>query len=192
MTWLQHRVLLFPKHEEHVLSFKNLCLISYNVACNFVTANEFLDIFFLWLKAVTGSFWKIFFSNLLTDSMFQFFWKILMFGKNRLNVTIKGISVLIGLSFLLPFISSFLSSFSTVLMCLSNSSELYPCSRNRYLSSLQWCSKSFDAEKIRLIRSAWLYGILSFNDLGCSESIWRKLCWSVCFLWISREVCCSW
>ena len=153
---------------------KDLCLISYNVVCNFVTANEFLDIFFLWLKAVTGSFWKIFFSNLLTDSMFQFFWKILMFGKNRLNVIIKRISVLIGVSFLLPFISSFLSSFSTVLMCLSNSSELYPCSRNCCLSSLQWCLKSFEVVWICLILSASLYEILSFNDFGCSEFIWRR------------------
>ena len=78
----------------------------------------------------------------------------------------------------------FLSSFSTVLMCLSNSSQLYTCSRNRCLSSLQWCSKSFYVVQIRLILSAWLYGIPFFNDFGCSESIWKKLCLSVSFLFI--------
>ena len=114
-------------------------------------------------------------------------------------------------------------SFSTALMCLSNSSELYP-SRNRCLHSFQWCSKClqscskclqwcskclqwcskclqwcskclqwcskclqwcskclqscskcFDMAQIRLILSAWLYRILSFNDFECSESIWRKI-----------------
>ena len=82
----------------------------------------------------------------------------MIFGKNRLYVTTKGMRV----------------SFSTALMCLSNSSELYP-SRNCCLHSLQWCSKSFDMAQIRLILSAWLYRILSFNDFGCSESIWRKI-----------------
>ena len=174
MTWLQHRVLLFPKHEEHVFSFKGPLFNFLQCCLQFCYCQWVSWYFFLWLKAVTGSFWKIFFSNLLTDSMFQFFWKILMFGKNRLNVIIKRISVLIGVSFLLPFISSFLSSFSTVLMCLSNSSELYPCSRNRCLSSLQWCLKSFEVVWICLILSASLYEILSFNDFGCSEFIWRR------------------
>ena len=57
-----------------------------------------------------------------------------MFGEKQLYVIPKGMCVLIGMSFLLPFNSSFLSGFSTVLMCLPNSSELYPSSRNQCLS----------------------------------------------------------
>ena len=51
------------------------------------------------------------------------------------------------------------------------------------MSSLQWCSKSFVV--IRFSLSAWMYVILSFNDFGCSEYIWTKLCRSVCLLYIS-------
>ena len=65
-------------------------------------------------------------------------------------------------------------------MCLFSSSELYPCSRNCCLSSLQWCSKYFDFVKICLIYSAWLYGILFCNNFGCFVFMWRKLCRSVC------------
>ena len=59
---------------------------------------------FLWrLKAVTGSFWKTFFRDSLTDSMFQFFRIILlMFGKSRLYVIVKGMRAVIDVSFLLP------------------------------------------------------------------------------------------
>ena len=78
----------------------------------------------------------------------------------------------------------FVTSFWTVLMCLPKSPESYLCSRNRCLSSLQWYSKSCDVAQIRLILIAWMYGILSFNDFECSDSIWRKLCRLVCFLYI--------
>ena len=173
------------KHEEHFLGFKVFLFIFFTMLFWILLLSMSSLKFLLRLKAVTGSFWKNFFRDLLTDSIFQFFRIILlMFGKNRLYVISKGMRVLYGLSFLLPFISSFLSSFSSVLMCLSNSSELYPCSRNRSLSSLRWCSKSFDDVQISLILSAWLYGILFFNDFGCSESIWKKLCRSVSFLYI--------
>ena len=108
--------------------------------------------------------------------MFHFFRIILlMFGKNLLYVIAKGMCVLIGVSFLLPFMSSFLSSFWTVLMWLSKNSESYLCSRNRCLSSLQSYLNSWDVVQICLILIAWMYEILTFNDFECSESIWRKL-----------------
>ena len=163
-TWLQHRALLFPKHEEHFPGFKVFLFIFYTM----LLATLLLPInslrFSLRLKAVTGSFWIFFFRDWLTDSMFQLFRiTLLMFGKNWLYAIVKGMSVLIGVPFLLLFIRSFLSNFSTVLMWLSNSAELYLCSRNRCLSSLQWCSESFNVIQIRLILSVWLYGILSLR-----------------------------
>ena len=178
MTWLQYRVLLFLKHGEPFPGFGVLLFIpSTMLFLTFllpVSSSRFL----VRLKAVTGSFWKTFFRNLFFQMI------LLMFAKNRLNVIAKEMHVFIGLSILLPFISSFLSSFSTVLMCLPSSSVLYPCLKNHRLSSLQWCSKFFDVVQIHLIHSAWLYGKLSFNNFGCSEFMWRKLCQLVCFLYI--------
>ena len=45
--------------------------------------------------------------------------------------------------------------------------------------------KVFYAVHISLICNAWLYRLLSMSDSGCSESMWRKLCRSVCVLYIS-------
>ena len=54
VTWLQHRVLLFPKHGENFPGFKVLLFI-YNAAFDFVTTDEFLEIFVAF-EAITGSF----------------------------------------------------------------------------------------------------------------------------------------
>ena len=161
VTWLQHRVLPFPKHGIHFPGFKVLLFIFFTM----LPMNSLR--FFLHLKAVTGSFSKIAFRYSLMDSMFQFFRiTLLMFGKMR---------VLIGLCFLLPFVSSFLSSSTTCPIALS-----YTPVQGIVAS----CSKSCDVVKIRFILSAWLYGILSFNDFGCSESLSKKLFRLVCFLHI--------
>ena len=173
VIWLQHRVLLFAKHGEHFPAFKVLLFILFAKLFSILLLPMSSFRFLLRLKAVTGSFSKLLFRIIL-----------LMFSKNRSYVIAKWIRVVIGVSFLLPLISSFLSSFSTVLMCLSSSPELNPYLRNRSLNSLRWCSKSFDVAQIRLICSAWLYGILSFNDFECSEFMWRNLCRLVCFLYI--------
>ena len=139
------------KTGEHFPGFKVLCWISLQCCFRLQCCRWVPRIFFVCLKAITSSFWKSFFRDSLMDSMCQFFRIVLlMFCKNWLYVIAKGMRVLFGVSFLLPFMSSFPSSFSTVLMCLSNSTELYPCSRNRCLSPLQWCSKSFDVGQIRL------------------------------------------
>ena len=136
------------------LASKRFCLFSLQCRFDFVAADEFLEIFFAF-KSCNWFVLKKCFSYSLTDNIFHFFRIILlMFGKYRLYVIAKGMRELIGVPFLLPFISLFLSKFWTVLMCLSNSSELYPCPRNCSLSSLQWCSKSCDVVQTRLILSA--------------------------------------
>ena len=116
--------------------FQSGCVYSLlNVALNFVTANDILELFVAF-ESCNWFVLKIFFSNSLADSMFQFVWIILlMFGKNRLNIIANWMRVFIVVPFLLPFISLSLSSFSTVLMYQANSSELYPCSGNQFLSS---------------------------------------------------------
>ena len=131
MTWLLHRVLLFPKHGEHFPSFKVLSFNLFTMVCSFL----------LLPMSSLRSLLRLIFVRIIT----------LTIGKNRSYVIAKGMRVFIGVSFLLPFISSFLSSFSTALTCLSNSSELYPCLRNRCLSFFQLCSKSFGVVQIRLI-----------------------------------------
>ena len=163
--------------------FQSGCVYSLlNVALNFVTANDILELFVAF-ESCNWFVLKIFFSNSLADSMFQFVWIILlMFGKNRLNIIANWMRVFIVVPFLLPFMSLSLSSFSTVLMYQANSSELYPCSGNQFLSFEQWRSKSFDAAQIRWICSAWLYGTLYLNDFGCSGSIWSNLGRLFCFV----------
>ena len=106
-------------------------------------------------------------------------------------VITKGISVVTGVSFLLPFISSLPSSFSTVLMCFSSSSELYPSSRNRCLSS--WS----DAQSLLMLcRFVWFvvldwmeYGLLTMSDVlnlceGSSVD-WFVFCISWCKVYYS-------
>ena len=130
-------------------------------------------------------FFKNIFQVFLNWICFQFLGIILMmFFKSWLFVIAKGMCV--HIDFFLPFTSLFLSSFSAVLMCLPNGSELLTLFKKSLfcLSSLQECSTCFDVGEIRLIRNAWLYGMLSFSNFGCSESIWRQLYWSVCFLFI--------
>ena len=144
----------------------------YNVVFDIVTVSEFLQIFVAF-ESCNWFVFKTFFSNNFTNV-----WQKSVIWYCEVNPCSYW------RVFFVPLIGSFLSSFSTVLMCLSSSSELKPCLRNRCLSSLQWCSKSFDVVQICLIRSVWLYGILSFNDFECSEFMWRNLCRSVCFLYI--------
>ena len=134
------------------------------------------------------------FQGLVNGYYVPFFRIILpVFGNYLLHVIAKGMCGLTGVPFLLPLISSFLSSFWTVLMCFPNSSELYLYSRNCCLSSLQWYSKSCDVVQIRLILIAWMYGILSISDVlnlyeGSSVDrfvfyiFWCKVCcfWYTC------------
>ena len=117
---------------------------------------------------------------------------MLLFRKNRLYLIAKEMRALIGMSFLFPYISSFLSSFSTVLMRLSNSSKLYACARNRCLSSLQWCSKSFDVVQIRFILIAYfmesyllmISDVLDLHEGSSADRFVFHIFWC--------KVCCSW
>ena len=83
MTWLQHRVLLFPKDEKHFPGFKVLLLILFTILFSILLLPISSLRFLLHLKAITGSFWKTLFRDSLIDSMLQFFRIIsLMFDKN--------------------------------------------------------------------------------------------------------------
>ena len=139
MAWLEHKILLFQKHREHFPSIRGILFILFTMFSIMLLPMSSLR-FLLHLKAVIGLFWIIF-RDLLTDSMFHFFRIILL------------IYIYIYI-LMFRFTNVFLWSFSTVLMWLSNSSELYPSSRNCCLSSLQWCWKSFEFLQIRLIHSA--------------------------------------
>ena len=166
-------------------SFQNAFVyFRYNVFFTFCYCQWVSWYFLSRLKSVTGSFWKFVFKDLLTDCLSQFFQIILlMFGKNRFYVIANGMRMFIGVSFLLPFISLFLSSFSTVLMCLPNSSALYPVQE---IVAWVLCS---EVQSLCLIRSAWLYGILIFHSLNLYEGSSDD--WLVFYILSSKD-CCSW
>ena len=73
MTWLWHRVQLFSKHGEHFSGFKVLLFIIPAMLFSILLLPMSSLKFLLCLKTLTGLFWKIFFKDLLTDSMFHLF-----------------------------------------------------------------------------------------------------------------------
>ena len=77
---------------------------------------------------------------------------------------------------------SSLTNLSTFFNCSSTSFCSWPCFKNHSFSSHEWWSKSFLVEQILFIWIAWLYGMLFFNDFGCSELMLRKVWRSVFFL----------
>ena len=129
-----------------------------------ITVNEFLGIFVLF-ESCNLFVLKLF----LRDSLIQFFRMILlMFCKNRLHVIDKWC-----VSFLLPFISLFLSNFSTDLMCYSGSSELYTFSK-----IVLWAFYS-DVQSLLMYNFVWFvvlhcmkYCLLRISDVLnlCNES----------------------
>ena len=87
VSWWQHRVLLFLKRKEHFPGFKVHLFVSFMILFSILLLPMSSLRFLLRLKAVTGSFWKVFFRDLLTDSMFQFLRIILlMLDQNQLYV----------------------------------------------------------------------------------------------------------
>ena len=75
--------------------------------------------------------------------------------------------------------SSFLSVQSNFLICSSRASFL-PCrSRNFCLMIAKFLSNSVVVEKIAFSLKAWLYGMLLFSYLGCSDLACKNACWSV-------------
>ena len=75
--------------------------------------------------------------------------------------------------------SSFLSIRSTFLICLSRTSSLYCRSENFCLMITQIQSNSVLVEQIVFSLKGWLYWMLLFRDLGCSDLACRNAFWSV-------------
>ena len=89
----------------------------------------------------------------------------------RLYVTDKGMHCL---SWRFCWWSScFRSSWSTWICCMTIS-FMCPLLTNCSIGFLEWLWYSWNVEHIRQIRSAWLQGILFFNDYGCSNFALRK------------------
>ena len=123
--------------------------------------------FLLSLKVITDSFWKIY----LHDLFFGYLCLYSVETGYRLVLTeFSWFEVVLSLSFEI----SFQSTFSTDFICLIISSRVLPWLNNLCLSSSQCWLKSFGVVRVHLILSTWLYEIFSFNDLGRSESTWRK------------------
>ena len=78
---------------------------------------------------------KYFFLDLFIVTKFHCFWTtLLMFGQKWLLFNVSGTHICFGFSLTLSFNISFRSNFSTVDMCLSRRSDLYPFSINFCLS----------------------------------------------------------
>ena len=175
---LQQSVTLFTEYGEHLPFFIKLAyfFLCCTRLCNYLLVPfKFL----LLLKAVTGSFWKIYLNDLFTDKMFQYLRKtLLILVSDWLYVDASGIFVSFEVALSLFFKSSFLFIFFTVFICLVINSSLQSWLTNLCLSFWQYWLKLFGVMQIRLILSAWLYVILSFSDLECT---WRKFWRSVLF-----------
>ena len=111
--------------------------------------------------------------------MFQFLFTILhMLGSVLMYVIDSGILFLL-LLFSLHVNSSFLSIPSTFSICSSRTSSLYYRSRNLCLMIAQFLSNSVLVEQIVFSLKAWLYEMLLFRDLRCSDLACKNACWSV-------------
>ena len=89
--------------------------------------------------------------------------------------------LIVEFKLLLFFNSCFLSILSTFLTFSSRTSSLYCLSRNFFLIIAQYLSYYVVAEKIVFSPQAWLYGMLLFRDLGCSDLVCKNSCSSVGF-----------
>ena len=74
-----------------------------------------------------------------------------------------------------------LTSWSTFSNCSSTSFWSYNWLKILF-SLREWCSRSFLVEQIIFTCSVWLYGVLFFNDFGCSGLMLRTVWRSVFFL----------
>ena len=181
-TWLKHRVLVPDKHGGHfsvlegILSFSTL---PFSIRMLPIIFCRFL----LLLKVLIGCSWKNSHRFLLVWRMCQFQRTIAVrFDKNWLHVNINGICFGSCCSWSFSCSRSSLTSLSTFSNCSSTSFCSWPCLKNHSFSSHEWWSKSFLVEQILFIWIAWLYGMLFFNDFGCSELMLRKVWLSVFFL----------
>ena len=135
--------------------------------------------FLLRLNAIIGVAWNTWWNSVFICKIFQFLFTIL--DKLRsvlLYVIVSGILFLF-LFFSLHVNSSFLSILLTFLICSSRTYPLYCRSRNFCLMIAQFSSNFVLAEQIVFSLKAWLYGMLLFKDLGCSDLACKNACWSV-------------
>ena len=138
----------------------------YFVLLDFVTTDSFLQIFVKF-----ESYYWFLLKNLFAWFVFRISLLISVETGYRLVLTeFSWFEVVLSLSFEI----SFQSTFSTDFICLIISSRVLPWLNNLCLSSSQCWLKSFGVVRVHLILSTWLYEIFSFNDLGRSESTWRK------------------
>ena len=107
--------------------------------------------------------------------MFQFLFIILCMLRSVLLYVIV-IGILFLLFFSLHVNSSFLSILSTFLICSSRTSSLCCWSRNFCLMTTQFLLNFVLAEQIVFSFKAWLYGMLLFRDIGCSDLACKNAC----------------
>ena len=180
-TWFQHRFLGPDKHGVHFYVLEgilNFLTLPFSIRVPSIIFFRFLFL----LKSVIGYSWNNSSRFLLVWRMFQFLrTTAVRFGKNRLYVNINGNRFGSCCSQSLFCSRSSLTSLSTFSSCsLLTRFWLKPCFKNLSFSSLEWWSKSFVVEEILFVRSVWLYGILFFNNFGCSELMLRKV-WQSAF-----------
>ena len=135
--------------------------------------------FLLHLNTIIGVSLNTQWNSVFNCKIFQFLFTILdMLGSVLLYVIDSGILFLL-LFFSLHVNSSFLSILSTFLTWSSRTSSLYCRSRNFCLMIAQFLSSSVLVEQIIFSLKGWLYGMLLFRDLGCSDLACKNACWYV-------------
>ena len=134
--------------------------------------------FLLRLNAIIGVAWNSLSILVFICKIFQFLFTILdELGSVLKYVIDSGILFLLFFSLLAN--SSFLSILSTYLICSSRTYSFYCWSGDFCLVIANFLSNSVVVEQIFFSLKAWLYGMLSFRDLGCSDLGRKNACWSV-------------
>ena len=179
---LQQSVLLFAEHREH-LPFFIILLCFLTLLCSILLLPISFFKFLLRLKAATGSFWKISSNALFIDKMFQCL-------RTTLVVLVETGYMLIPAEFLFllrwwclfllkvlscPFFYCFYMFIYELWLVTLTDKPLFQLLAI-VIEVIWWSADAFDSKRL-----TWLYGILSFGDLGWSESIWIKFWRSVFF-----------
>ena len=164
---LQQRVLLLARHGVHLPC---ILFVNYLLAVPFsINLVPIMSLRFLFRrKAKIGGFRNI-------SARFGFICRrcqcfiTISFILGTVLLYLSDKEVFVSVSFFFSFKSCYLSCKLALLICCSINNLSYPPFWNWLIIFAVWLKNSCCEEQIRFIRKAWLYGMLSFSNFGCSD-----------------------
>ena len=164
---LQHRVLLLAKHGVHLP-----CILFANFLLTLPFSINLVPIMFLRFlfrrKAKIGGFWNISARFGFTRRRCQCFVTI-SFILGSVILYLNDKEIFVAISFFFSFESCSLSCKLALLIFYWINDLSYPRLWNWLIIFTVCLKNSCCEEQIRFIRKAWLYGMLSFSNFGCSD-----------------------